>query len=328
MKLIITNTVRKYFVSAHLDSLYRHLLRMPKLLFYHGIAIEPDSDIEPESISIYEFTKHLKYLVRYYRIISINEFIELYVTHKLRGDEISLTFDDGYKNMLYTAAPILSDFNIPYSLFLTTNNISNGALFPTTINRLVVRASSLKAIELDCIKQKFDLSTTELRTHAQNTISWQLKTQSISVVNQIVAELESKVSKDEMLELRRKYKSIEPLNWNEAKQLANDSLCTIGSHGMDHICCHNKQSIEELKRQFEGSKSTIEEKLEVPCEIFSYPNGNYTEDSNKLLKESGYKYGLSTKRWNVYKGDRYSIPRLYVPYDYNRFVYSLVTYPY
>lgn len=125
-----------------------------------------------------------------------------------------------------------------------------------------------------------------------------------------MAELESKISHEEMLELRERYSSIEPLNWNECKQLSQNPLITIGSHGMDHICCHNKQSAEELKRQMLESKREIESRLGLSCDIFSYPNGNFTDASNKILEDAGYAMGLSTKRWDVYKGSVFSVPRL------------------
>ena len=325
----IKEIIRHFVCLPPVNLVLRNLpLQHSKILFYHGVALSPDATIETESIPVDVFVKQLDYIKKNYKVVSIDEFLYLYLNKELNGNEVVLTFDDGYKNILTTAAPILADYNLPYSLYITTNNISNGRLFPTTINRLIVYASSLKRISLESIKQDFDLSTERLKIEVQNRISKILKTQPIEMVDSIVSELESQISDDEYLSLRNKYSSIEPLAWDEVKQLSAESLITIGSHGKDHICCHSKQSESALRSQIFGSKEEIENKLNIQCDVFSYPNGNYTELSNSLLKEAGYKCGLSTKRWDVYKGSEYAIPRLYVPYDYERFVYSMVTYPF
>lgn len=329
---MIRSTLKKYIQESITkykgDAVLRYVNRRPKILFYHGVATKPDKDIETESIAVDDFVRQLKYLKKYYRLVGIREFLHLYANHQLKGDEVSLTFDDGYKNILHTAAPILDEQNVPYSLYLTTNNISNGTLFPTTINRIVVRASSLHSMDLDSVHAHYDLSTPELKEQAQNQISRILKTSHIELVNQIVTELETKITSEEMFELRERYNSIEPLCWEECTELVKDPLITIGSHGMDHICCHSEQTKEEVRRQLLGSKQEIESRLGISCDIFSYPNGNFTEESNTLLKEVGYKMGLTTKRRHVYDGTLFSVPRLYTPYDYERFVYSLTTYPY
>ncbi len=40
---------------------------------------------------------------------------------------VALTFDDGYKDNLYTAAPILLEFNIPFTVFVTSAFIQSGS---------------------------------------------------------------------------------------------------------------------------------------------------------------------------------------------------------
>lgn len=321
-KHVLYNT----FSNLHFDRLIRRFHRTPTVLFYHGVANNPDSIIETESISEAEFIRQIVYLKRFYHVLSVKEFEERYLQEKWEGNEILLTFDDGYKNILTTALPIFEEYKIPFVLFLTTNNISNNCLFPTTVNRLVVLASSLKRLKMSTCRIDTDL-TADNRNMVVEKISHELKTCSLQEVDMIVNELLSVVSKDEIETLRVRYPSVNPLSWDEAKTVAESPLCTIGSHGLDHICCHSSQDIDEVSRQLNDSKMVIEQRLGVSCDYFSYPNGSFTEQSNHIVERAGYRLGFSTRRLPVNALTQWNIPRFYVPYDYSRFVYSLTTYP-
>lgn len=323
--------MRKQFVyntfsSLHVDFLWRLVHHSPSVLFYHGVADDPDPVIETESIAAKDFVRQMTYLKHHYHVISVREFEERFITNKWEGNEVLLTFDDGYKNMLSTALPVLENFQFPFVLFYTTNNISRGELFATTVNRLVVLVSSLHQLVLPSCQINTEL-TAQNRTSVAECISKQLKNRPLNEVQAIVAELTSLISQDEMESLRERYSSINPMNWDEAKQISSSPLCTIGSHCVDHICCHANQNMEEVTRQICESKRVIENQIGMSCDYFSYPNGSFTGHSNKVVSEVGYRLGFSTKRMPVNALTRWNIPRFYVPYDYSRFVYSLVSYP-
>ncbi len=320
-KQIIYNT----FAGLHADAMIKPFLRAPAALFYHGVAENPDVIIETESISADEFRKQMEWLKKNRRAISATEFEERFKAHRWEGDEVLLTFDDGYQNMLTTGLPILEEYGFPFLLFLTTNNITHGSLFPTTINRLVTLTSSLKVLRLDGEEYPLESSS---RQAVMGKLSWRLKREPQSVVEHIVESLLEQLPKGEIDRLREQYPSVNPMTWDEARQIAASELCTIGSHGVDHICCHDQQPLDEVKRNLRESKLVIEKELGLKeCRYFSYPNGNFTEDSNKLVAEAGYAMGFSTKRLPVHALTQWNVPRLYVPYNYPRFVFAVSTYP-
>ena len=314
------------FSHFNIDRFINLFHKSPVVLFYHGVSETPDPVIETESISVTDFTFQMEYLKKHYHVVSVQEFEDRFMAKKWEGNEVLLTFDDGYKNMLSTALPILEEYGFPFVLFLTTNNISRGELFATTINRLVVLASSLEHLQLHSCNMDTPL-TSQNRTMVADNISKQLKSRSLRDVRTIVEELSTSISKDEMNNLRERYPSINPMNWSEAKQVAASPLCAIGSHCVDHICCHANQKSEDVIFQIQESKRFIEEQLGIDCEYFSYPNGNFTEQSNKAVEDAGYHLGFSTKRMPIQALTQWNIPRLYVPYDYARFVYFISTYP-
>lgn len=288
--------------TFNVDRLF--ITKSPRVLFYHGIdSIIVDSRIETESISAEDFEKQLKYIIKHFNPISVDEFFERFVNQKWDGREILLTFDDGYRNMLTTGLPILEKYNVPFALFLTTDNITKNTLFPTTINRLLNQGDEQTA--------------------------YMLKHVPVDEVDKICNDLLASVHESELNACRTKYASVNPLSWDEVKQLVSSSLCTIGSHCVTHICCHERQSIDEICRQFAESRKEIQERLNVPCDYLSYPNGNYTPEVMKIAEECGYKMAFSTKYEPITGNtvDKMAVGRIYVPYDYSRFVYSISRYP-
>lgn len=314
------------YTKCWIDAFQRKRGTAPVVLFYHGVEERPHPIIETESIAVSDFTQHLKYLRKHYNVITPIEFEQRFNENDWDGKEVLLTFDDGYQNIHSTALPILEQFAFPFLLFATTNNISNNSLFPTTISRLVVLASSLKRLTLDTLQLDVVL-TDDTRVQVAHKVSMLLKTLPFNDVNNLVAELVGLITEDEFQSLREKYSSVNPMSWDELKKVSESQLCTVGSHALDHICCHTRQSESDLSRQIINSRLVLQEKLGITCDYFAYPNGNYTEMSNEVVKSAGYKLGFSTKRLPVNSLTRWNVPRLYVPYDYSRFVYSIVNYP-
>jgi peptidoglycan/xylan/chitin deacetylase (PgdA/CDA1 family) len=140
--------------------------------------------------------------------------------------------------------------------------------------------------------------------------------------------LKSNISSDEYQWLLSKYKSLLPLNWQEVKEIIG--YCgTIGSHCMDHICCHSGQPDTEVRSQIFKSKLLIEERLGQSCDYIAYPNGDFTDFSNSCVRSAGYKLGFSTKRNKIKpdKGQMFNVPRISLPYNYKTFQIITGLYP-
>lgn len=311
IKCIIYNS----YYKIRCDRLF--LNNRPRVLFYHGVApVIIDPNIETESISAYDFERQLIYITKHFRPITMDEFYERFVCKNWEGREILLTFDDGYKNMLNTALPLLDKYNVPFGLFLTVDNISSNLLFPTTINRIVHLASSYS--------KRID----NPRLVAETT-SRILKSEKEETVKALCQDMIGHIPTEELNQLRNKYVSINPMNWDEVKEIAKSHLCTIGSHCMSHICCHAKQDEKEVLRQFSESKRIISERIGKDCNYLSYPNGSFTPQVAEITRECGYKMAFSTRYEAVDTKDvdAMAIGRIYVPYNYSRFVYAVSRFP-
>lgn len=87
---------------------------MHKIIVYHSIsspetALPSNTDVSPE-----KFESHLKWLAgRSDRVVSLYDLLE----YRGRKSLYAITFDDGYRDNLTVALPLLEKYNLPMTLF-------------------------------------------------------------------------------------------------------------------------------------------------------------------------------------------------------------------
>jgi peptidoglycan/xylan/chitin deacetylase (PgdA/CDA1 family) len=88
---------------------------MHSVLVYHTISsppepLEADADISPQ-----RFERHLRWLSRWRRVVPLDETLRV----SPRRGLTAITFDDGYRDNLTVALPLLEKFQFPMTLFVT-----------------------------------------------------------------------------------------------------------------------------------------------------------------------------------------------------------------
>ena len=102
-----------------------------RIFTYHSIGSSAYGDCSGlNTVSIKSFIQHMD-VVASIRSVPLNELV-------ISQDElnISITFDDGYADNLYVAAPLLADRKIPYTVFVATGFIKNKTKGFLTSNEL------------------------------------------------------------------------------------------------------------------------------------------------------------------------------------------------
>jgi peptidoglycan/xylan/chitin deacetylase (PgdA/CDA1 family) len=98
-------------------------------LLYHSVAPEKHYLLENMGdkihLGIERFEEQIEYLVSRYSIVSLEEYIE----GKVNGESLIITFDDGYKDNLIYAYPILKKHNVPFAICINSNFINNKDMF-------------------------------------------------------------------------------------------------------------------------------------------------------------------------------------------------------
>lgn len=320
----------KWFVKCGGDQFFLRRNRCPRVFCFHGIDNLIDQEIEEESLPVELFKQQVDYLRRNFEIISIQEFEDRFKTKSFTNREAVLTFDDGYESMLRVVDPILRRYNLPYTVFVSTHNITTGDLFTTSVNRLVVRTDAIDCVSIPSQHIDEKLTSHSERISVSKRISKIFKAADIDTTERIDNELRANLPKGKLEELKNKYKSVIPMNWNQVRELASREGVTIGSHCCRHLSCHSNQDIQIVERELTESKKIIENELGVECRYFAYPNGSFTSESNDILRNT-YSLGFSivAEERIDYQNDLAVIPRLYVfGYDIDTFKTFITRYPF
>ena len=96
------------------------------VLMYHRIT-DSHSSCHTLCVSPSNFHDQMNYLsTGRLRVVSLDT-LHRYVQHEedLHGDVVLVTFDDGYRDVYTTAFPILQEFGIPATVFLSTGMIDS-----------------------------------------------------------------------------------------------------------------------------------------------------------------------------------------------------------
>ncbi len=303
--------------------------KTPRVIFYHGVSSALPISVAPENIHLEEFEYQLKYLSRNYNVIGIEEFEDRFKAHSFVGDEILITFDDGYANNLYEAVPLLHKYEIPATMFVSTEHSETGSFYPTSVSRILINEYvSIAPLRLESIGRTFRLFTQKDRNDAIQDINSFIKTSSLDKTRQIVEDLKTHFSEKELIRLREKYKSLRPLRLSELKSLSQAKGITIGSHCDYHICCHEGQDVHVIKQQLTQSKIKLEELIGKSCKYLAYPNGDFVSAMLKCV-ELNYNLAFTTKAKEriTKETSPILIPRLGVPTQKDKFKLYLGLYP-
>src|SRR5687767_9659555 len=99
------------------------------ILMYHSVAhddaarfIEPSNRIAPRL-----FERQMAFLAARRRVVALSELVEEIASGKSpSAGTVCITFDDGYRDNLTVAAPILEKYRLPATLFLATGYVERG----------------------------------------------------------------------------------------------------------------------------------------------------------------------------------------------------------
>lgn len=106
------------------------------IFLYHRVADVKD-DPHLLSVSVCNFRNQVAWLKKNFKVISLLELVNQIKTNSLNSESICLTIDDGYADSFYNALPILKQFKVPTTIFITSGMIDKKTPFywDTNTNR-------------------------------------------------------------------------------------------------------------------------------------------------------------------------------------------------
>lgn len=120
---------RPYLLFIRISKKIRNFF-MPtaRILLYHRVA-NVKTDPHLLCVSPENFRNQIQYLKENFKIVPLVKLVQDTRTGKIQNNNLAITFDDGYSDNLYNALPILEEFNIPATIFLTVGYIGQDKPF-------------------------------------------------------------------------------------------------------------------------------------------------------------------------------------------------------
>ena len=184
-----------------------------------------------------------------------------------------MSFDDGWKSNYDNVFPVLKKYAVPATIFVATKGIEDGYFW---FNKAFCNRKSIYYTEIQ-----------EL---------WEMpNSKRVGIISKLPYE-------------RTVRKTMIP---DELKEMTESGLVYWGNHTDDHVMSDNCTD-EELATEIKICQEKMREWTGQDCNfIYSYPNGNIDDISEKIIKKLGFQMATTTEQDRIYPDtDIFRIPRM------------------
>lgn len=289
----IKNMVKTFVVNNRLENMSLRKLKKSgyvTILMYHGVCRDDDALLHGDALQVKasEFDKQMKYLSENFFVIPASRYKDIQQMENHEGKPIAIiTFDDGYRNILDVAAPILQKYSLPATVFLVTGtlNADDNGIFWWDRVRTVMASRGVKQPQITDFVEDIKTGISQDYVNVY-TLKW----------FQISG-----------LDVSGYYR----LRMRDIKKLKEMGLFEFGSHTERHEIITHIDSLR-AKQTISGSMETLEGIIPSTQRniYFSYPNGEYHTYHIQFLIDAGYSGAFSTQRGVADTSESFNIPRL------------------
>jgi peptidoglycan/xylan/chitin deacetylase (PgdA/CDA1 family) len=266
------------------------------ILAYHRIADlahdEAGLCVRPET-----FRAQMRHVREHYHPLPLAELAAAAAAGDLPPGSVALTFDDGYRDALSTAAAVLRELGIPATFFVTAGTLDAETELWWDIRTRVFR------------------ETVDLPPYLEITLGGVrrcLPVRSGAALQQLHAHMTSATG-EEQLRIRRElaeWSGLELMPRPTHRLLRADEIVRLNSYpGFSigaHTLCHRSLPgcpPDEARHEIAASRARLEQLLGRPVTEFCYPYGEYTTAVTDMVAASGYTLAVTVEDRAVAPGE-------------------------
>jgi peptidoglycan/xylan/chitin deacetylase (PgdA/CDA1 family) len=232
--------------------------------------------------------RQLRFLRRAAHVVDLSEAMDtLQAGGTLPPRSVALTFDDGYRDNLTDAVPLLQELGLCATFFLVPDVLSGvttpwwevvGAAFERTGRRSIRFDDRTLCLTGDARRLGYEVVCEVLKRVDEQTRQQRVR----ALVDELHPGAEAAVG---------------PLflDWDDARALLRNGM-RVGSHSLDHVILANEEPAEQ-RRNLSESRRLLESHLDVEIRLLAYPNGS-TDDFDRVTeaaaREAGYRAAVTT----------------------------------
>jgi peptidoglycan/xylan/chitin deacetylase (PgdA/CDA1 family) len=278
--------------------LRRQLVPGPLVLCFHSIRPEGLPNDAIGAITRSRFSAMLDVIRKVARVVPLQDAVSGRARSSARERCIALTFDDGYRDNLEVALPMLERHDLPATFFITTSMldqsreypwdelqqaISNAVDIPPRL-RLLVRGREHNWCAASAGGCHGDHRCTRFSSRGElyRKLLQFLNPLGLDAQQDALSQLGSMLGVAATIRPECRTMSAE-----EVHRLSRHPLATIGSHTVTHRELP-RLSREERVRELLQSRLTLESVVGGRIDMLAYPYGGFDSLSNGIATECGY----------------------------------------
>lgn len=288
----------------------RRLIRARKkkqvtIMMYHGVTPTPLPVYNWCHIPVHEFREQIQFLSATYRVLPLTEVVtRLERRQPLPDYTACVTFDDGFRNVLTTAYPVLTEYRIPFTVFVITGLAETGLIpWPEQLFDALTRT---RRESLILMGHRLPLATGVERGSAFSIVLNHLRTlradHKVAVLSDLLSELGPGDAQSDT-------SSFSTLTWADIAELASSGLTQFGAHSDTHEILA-RCSAERMYTEIMSSRAKLHDRL-GNAELFAYPNGDYNPMIQQMVRVAGFRAAVTTMHGlNSLDADLYELKRV------------------
>jgi peptidoglycan/xylan/chitin deacetylase (PgdA/CDA1 family) len=264
--------------SAALPILMFHRIQDPEAC---GDQSEADLISAPPTV----FAREMEFVARHFQPISGVELLAALDGRPLPPRSVLVSFDDGTRDFLEHAWPVLERLRIPSILCVPTAfpGRSDAIFWEDRLHQVVSRTPHGE-VDLDGLG-RLDLSTPAARARACYQVRTYLHQFPGAVPDRVVDALERQLGV-------RAEPFGQSLTWSELREVGE--LVALVPHGQRHVRLAG-MAAAEIDAEVAGSLAVMRERLGACLPIIAYPYGSFDTTVLSATHRAGYRAGLSTR---------------------------------
>ena len=225
---------------------------------YHRVT-ELERDPFRLAVTPERFDEQLEQIRSRFEVLRLSELARAIEAGELPRRAVVVTFDDGYRDNLLNAKPLLERYEIPATVFVTAGQIGSDRDFWWD-----------ELVQLCAASERFAMFEVwdELRQlpHAERTARLDSLWKSID---------------------RERPTSFSALDEGGVRELARGDLIEIGGHTVTHPRL-STLSASEQRSEIQTGKERLEQLLGKTLESFAYPYGDRSAESIDCVRDLGF----------------------------------------
>jgi peptidoglycan/xylan/chitin deacetylase (PgdA/CDA1 family) len=279
------------------------------ILSYHRILGVPDPLIDSDP-DLDTFRWHMRLLAECFNVLPLHDAIEMMALERMPPRAVAITFDDGYRSFHELALPVLQEYGLPATVFVTTGHMHDKSsmwndMILEAVRRLPPAPLDARQLGMD------DLGIAELpmRTYEDRRQTAYLLTERCKYLPQHErAAFTSQLQRLADVPLKEDLM----LDVDMLRSLRQHQI-EIGGHTVNHPILARVPD-DEARREIVDNKRELEAIVGAPLRMFAYPNGkrsaDYTDTHVHMLQEAGYSAAFNTETGAATRAHpRFELPR-------------------